>query len=104
MTFFAISLSGCKRLVHRLPIVPGCACPGFTFLLALQTPTSRLDGGWGFRLVRAQGSEPSIVADLEPPCREEVLDYFAFSTCPNSSSTGVERPKISTATRTRLLS
>ena len=28
----------------------------------------------------------------------------AFSTCPNSSSTGVERPKISTATRRRLFS
>ena len=28
----------------------------------------------------------------------------AFSTWPNSSSTGVERPKISTATRTRLFS
>ena len=28
----------------------------------------------------------------------------AFSTCANSSSTGVERPKISTATRNRLFS
>ena len=29
---------------------------------------------------------------------------YAFSTCPNSSSTGVERPKIVTATRSRLFS
>src|SRR6185437_14148634 len=29
---------------------------------------------------------------------------YAFSTCPNSNSTGVERPKISTATRRRLFS
>ena len=34
-----------------------------------------------------------------------VLDsHYSFSTCPNSSSTGVERPKISTETRNRLFS
>src|SRR6185437_904678 len=32
------------------------------------------------------------------------LDLQAFSTCPNSSSTGVDRPKIRTATRRRLFS
>ena len=29
---------------------------------------------------------------------------YSFDTCPNSSSTGVERPKIDTATRRRLFS
>src|SRR5262249_36257227 len=36
--------------------------------------------------------------------RSALPGYYAFSTWPNSSSTGVERPKIVTATRKRLFS
>src|SRR5438046_65932 len=39
--------------------------------------------------------------DLQLEIAGDLLGHYSFSTCPNSSSTGVARPKIETATFTR---
>src|SRR5690606_24358554 len=45
-----------------------------------------------------------LLLRVQAPCGSSRCDGQAFSTWPNSSSTGVDRPKISTATRRRLFS
>jgi hypothetical protein len=76
-------------------------------------------GGEGFALPAGTCSliKPTIffAIQLSCGCKRALLERsplllliafgcYAFSTCPNSSSTGVERPKIVTATRSRLFS